>query len=355
MKIIHTADLHLCSKITASLDPEKTAIRRAEILAAFVSMTEYAKENGVRAILICGDLFDERERVVRSTLKTFLRTCRDCAGIDFYIISGNHDAEDFSKIWTDIPENVHLFPKDDGFTTYVLDEKVSISGAQINDVDNRALAEGLQLDKDMTNIVMLHGQMERSGNVLCKKMFADKGIDYLALGHIHSYKAEKLDKRGVWCYSGCPAGRGFDECGEKGFSLINIENSALTHEFVRLDGRVIHDITVDATDTDDLLGAVLDACKEAKSRDIVSVTLTGEYDEDNIPDIEFIKVKLLELFWYARVQSKMGVHSDVSAYQNVISLKGEFLRTVQGAKLTQEQKRSIIACGFAALSGEDNF
>ena len=355
MKLIHTADLHLCSKITASLDPEKTAIRRAEILSAFVSMTAYAKENGVRAILISGDLFDERERVVRSTLKTFLRTCRDCESIDFYIISGNHDAEDFSKIWSDIPENVHLFPKDEGFTSYMLEENVCISGAQINDTDNRALAQSLSLDKDAVNIVMLHGMMERSGNVLCKKMFADKNIDYLALGHIHSYKAEKLDKRGIWCYSGCPAGRGFDECGEKGFSLINIENNTLTHEFVRLDGRVIHDITVDATGVEDLLRAALDACVNVHSRDIVSVTLVGEYEEDNIPDTELIRVKLSEKFWYARVQSKMGVHSDVTKYQNVISLKGEFLRTVQGAKLTEAQKRDIIACGFAALSGEDNF
>lgn len=355
MKLIHTADLHLCSKITASLDPEKTAVRRAEILAAFVSMTQYAKANGVRAVLICGDLFDERERVVRSTLKIFLRACKDASEIDFYIISGNHDAEDFSKIWSDIPENVHLFPKENGFTSYILDGSVCISGAQINSVDNRALAENLTLDKEMVNIVMLHGMMERSGNVLCKKMFADKGIDYLALGHIHSYKAERLDKRGIWCYSGCPAGRGFDECGEKGFCLINIENNTLTYEFVPLDGRIIHDITVDATGVDDLPGAVLDACAHVHSRDIVSVTLVGEYDEDNMPDTELIKVRLAEKFWYARLQSKMGVHSDVTKYQSVISLKGEFLRTVQGAKLTEEQKRDIIALGFAALSGEDNF
>ena len=33
---------------------------------------------------------------------------------------------------------------------------------------------------------------------------------------IHKYKKEKLDNRGVYCYSGCLEGRGFDECGEKG-------------------------------------------------------------------------------------------------------------------------------------------
>lgn len=354
MKILHTADLHLCSKITASLDPEKTAIRRAEVLSAFLSMTEYAKNNGVRAFLICGDLFDEGERVVRSTLKTVLRACRDLPEIDFYVISGNHDAGDFSKTWIDVPSNVHFF-EGEGFTTYQLEDGVCISGAQINEVDNRALAQSLCLDFDKTNIVMLHGQMERSGNVLCKKMFADKGIDYLALGHIHSFKSERLDKRGSWCYSGCPAGRGFDECGEKGFSLINIENGTLSFEFVKLEGRVIHDITVQKNDDEELLNTVLSACAHANSRDIVSVTLVGEYDEDDIPDTSVIKVRLASEFWYARVQNKMSVRADIEKYQNVISLKGEFLRTVQDAKLTKEQKREIIACGFAALSGEDIF
>lgn len=47
-----------------------------------------------------------------------------------------------------------------------------------------------------------------------------KGIDYLALGHIHQHREEKLDDRGIYVYSGCLDGRGFDECGEKGFVLV---------------------------------------------------------------------------------------------------------------------------------------
>ena len=117
MKIIHTADLHLCSQITASLDPEKTAIRRAEIISAFTRIIDYAKENGVSAILISGDVFDDGERIVRSTLNRFLSACRENSDIVFFVLSGNHDGEDFSRLWQEIPENVRLFPKDAGFTT----------------------------------------------------------------------------------------------------------------------------------------------------------------------------------------------------------------------------------------------
>ena len=58
-------------------------------------------------------------------------------------------------------------------------------------------------------------------------VFKDLNIDYLALGHIHSYKCHKLDKRGVYCYSGCLEGRGFDECGDKGFVLLETEEDRL--------------------------------------------------------------------------------------------------------------------------------
>jgi exonuclease SbcD len=48
--------------------------------------------------------------------------------------------------------------------------------------------------------------------VISLKELKNKAIDYLALGHIHSYKMEQLDSRGVYCYPGCLEGRGFDEC-----------------------------------------------------------------------------------------------------------------------------------------------
>ena len=61
-------------------------------------------------------------------------------------------------------------------------------------------------------------------NTLMNIALKNKNIDYLALGHIHGYKEAPLDGRGKYCYPGCLEGRGFDECGKKGFVLLNIEN-----------------------------------------------------------------------------------------------------------------------------------
>ena len=61
MKIIHCADLHLDSKMTANLTREQARERRKEIIRTFTRMVEYAETQDVRAILIAGDLFDTKK------------------------------------------------------------------------------------------------------------------------------------------------------------------------------------------------------------------------------------------------------------------------------------------------------
>ena len=58
MKIIHCSDLHLDSKMKSNLDSKKAKERRDEILITYQNMINFAKENGVKIILIAGDLFD---------------------------------------------------------------------------------------------------------------------------------------------------------------------------------------------------------------------------------------------------------------------------------------------------------
>ena len=60
MKIIHCADLHLDSKMTANLDRKKAKERKIELFNTFNNMVKYASEHDVKAILIAGDLFDKK-------------------------------------------------------------------------------------------------------------------------------------------------------------------------------------------------------------------------------------------------------------------------------------------------------
>ena len=64
MKLIHCADLHLDSSMTTHLTKEKAKERKAELLASFNRMMEYADRENVSAVLrvICltGKIFRQR-------------------------------------------------------------------------------------------------------------------------------------------------------------------------------------------------------------------------------------------------------------------------------------------------------
>jgi len=60
MKILHCADIHLDSAMTANLDKDKARERRSELLASFKDMVGYAVKECIGVIIIAGDLFDTR-------------------------------------------------------------------------------------------------------------------------------------------------------------------------------------------------------------------------------------------------------------------------------------------------------
>ncbi|MBO7187760.1 MAG: metallophosphoesterase, partial [Clostridia bacterium] len=61
MKIIHTADLHLDSKLNSNFSTDKAKIRRNEILLNFSRLLSDAEKQGVKIVIIAGDLFDEEK------------------------------------------------------------------------------------------------------------------------------------------------------------------------------------------------------------------------------------------------------------------------------------------------------
>lgn len=87
MKIIHCADLHLDSQMTANLTKEQARERKREIIRTFTRMVEYAEKTGVRLIMISGDLFDTRNvsALARNTVRDMICTHPQ---IDFLYLRG---------------------------------------------------------------------------------------------------------------------------------------------------------------------------------------------------------------------------------------------------------------------------
>ena len=361
MKIIHCADLHLDSKMTANLSREQARERRKEILRTFTRMVEYAAKHEVRVILIAGDLFDTRNvsAMVRNTVRDMICSHPE---IDFLYLKGNHDSDNFLSKLEDVPQNLLLFG--DEWQTYLYGN-VAITGLELSR-DNRSVCyNSLVLEHDLFNIVTLHGQLE---NYMSKDQvesislndLRNKNIDYLALGHVHSMLMERLDSRGLYCYSGCLEGRGFDECGEKGFVLIDVdeEQRTATYQFVPIAARTLYTLEVDVSGvmtTQEAAGRMEQAIADAgySSGSMVKFVLTGEVEVDAEFNCEYLQDLFSDYFYFEKVYDQTKLRVNYSDYEKDESLKGEFIRMVLNSDMSEESKTEVIRCGIMALSGEE--
>lgn len=364
MKIIHCADLHLDSRMNANLEKDKAKERKGEILHTFERMIAYASQNGVSAILIAGDLFDTKN-ISATARNTVLHHIMAHPDITFYYLKGNHDRDNFLSGLDELPENLKLFCSE--WTSYEESEgRIAVSGIELSAENAESACVSLVLDSRRFNIVMLHGQESRSASkdraeIINLKALRNKGIDYLALGHIHACKKEQLDARGVYCYPGCLEGRGFDECGEHGFVLLEIdeEKGSFAHEFVPFAQRQLYTVGVDATDcqtTAELISRAEAALREAgcEPESMVKIVLTGMLDVACEKDVTYFLSVFRRRFYYVKVCDETALKINIEDYMLDQSLKGEYVRQVMADDdLSEEDKKIMIRYGLQAIAGEE--
>lgn len=337
MKIIHTADIHLGSRIEAKLSKDKAEIRRAEVRQAFNKMVSFAALNDIKVILIAGDLFDSA-RPLQKDKEFFYSVVKNNPDIDFIYLRGNHDDEETAD--SDIPSNLKLFG--DEWQAYIY-EDVAVYGAERPKSSWRG-------DENSKNIVAFHGMAEDMPAIL------DKNIDYLAMGHVHTFSEVKVDIRGKAIYSGCLEGRGFDEIGIKGFVVINTED--MSHEFVPNSIRVIDEFDVDiskAADSYEAYKIIKDEI-DTDSNNLCVVRLCGEISFDDFCLEEDISGYFRDEYFYVYVKNNTQVKINYEAIAKEETIKGEFVRLVLSNKMySDEQKERIVSVGIRALEGKEVF
>ena len=218
------------------------------------------------------------------------------------------------------------------------------------------------LNKNDFNIVTMHGQESNYENqkdkteIINLRELKNKNIDYLALGHIHKFKTEKLDNRGIYCYSGCLEGRGFDECGDKGFVLLDIENNKLKTEFIKNSIRNLEEIEVDISNTMTTTEVEQEIEKKLENisrENLIKIVLIGKVNVNSEKDINYLLKKYNDEFYFAKIYDRTSLKINYLDYENDISLKGEFIRMVLKEDIPEEEKKDIIMTGIRALSGEE--
>ena len=204
----------------------------------------------------------------------------------------------------------------------------------------------MDLPADTTNIVMLHGQPD-------KLPVLKENVDYVALGHLHTFAEIESNIRGKCVYSGCLEGRGFDEAGTKGFVVVDTDK--ISYKFIPNSIRVIENFTIDVSKARDSYEAYKIIKNEINtdSRNLCHIKIFGEILFDGEYLASDIEEYLSDDYFFVYVKDETTQKSDFEQLAKENSLKGEFVRTVLASgQYTQKQKERIISVGIKAFRGQ---
>lgn len=348
LKIIHAADLHLDSPFDAL--GSLAARRRAEQRQLLERIAALVRERQADLLLLAGDVLDgagayaETARALRETL----------AGLDcpVFIAPGNHDYFCASSLYArpDLPENVHVFRG--GTERVELPELgLRVYGVGFTDITSPPPLRGFHAEPwDGLNLGLFHGDLGKADSrygPISEAEAADSGLDYLALGHVHTYSGLLRFGDTFCAYPGCPEGRGFDECGEKGVLYIELEKGRCRAEFIPVCLRQYMVLRVPAE------GAAA-ALPPGTEDHICRLILTGE--TDTAPDTRALERELAGRFFFLQVLDRTTPRRDIWEAAEQDSLRGVFLRKMRALYQTApaEERETIIQAvrwGLAALDG----
>ncbi len=243
-KFLHAADVHLDSPLNkldyyegAPVEEFRQATRRA-----FENLVKTAILKNVGFVLIAGDLYDGDWKDYNTGLYFVSQMIKmGEAGIDVFIVSGNHDAASRITKTLRLPENVRLFPSDRPATFFIEKLNVAVHGQSFS---SPAVKKDLSRHypaalEGYYNIGILHtclsGREGHEPYAPCSlKELNNKGYDYWALGHVHQYEMVQTDPPVV--FSGNIQGRHIRETGTKGCVMASVDDTGRTNlEFQPLD------------------------------------------------------------------------------------------------------------------------
>lgn len=358
IRLIHAADLHLDSPFEG-LSEQRAAQRRGEQRALLGRIADLAKSENARLLLLSGDLFDSAGAYPETA--ELLRSCLERAGVPVFIAPGNHDPYTKSSAWTRmrLPENVHVFSSPRIDCVDLPELNVRVWGAGFVDRDCPGLLSDFTAAKKegVTDLMCLHGEVGVPGsryNPISEADMAASGMDYIALGHVHTYSGPRRAGNAFYAWPGCTEGRGFDECGEKGLIIADVEPGNVNLRFHPLGGRRYEILRVDAG-AEDAAECVRRALPESSERDIFRVVLTGE--RAFAPDLAAISRALEGKTYALQLRDATTLRRDVWERAAEDSLRGEFLkrlRVMYAAAQSDGEREKITRAarwGLSALDG----
>ena len=358
VRAIHAADLHLDTPFEA-LEGEKAALRRSEQRALLERIARECIRRRADVLLLAGDLLDSGS-IYTQTGETLIGVL---SGLDIpvFIAPGNHDWYSRRSAYARLafPDNVHIFTRP-ALEYYELPGlNTRIWGAGYASGACPPLLRGVQISKKegWTDVLVLHAEVGKKGSPYCpvtEEELSQSGFDYAALGHVHTYSGERRAGSCTYAWPGCPEGRGFDECGQKGVLQADIRAGRCALEFIPMGGREYRKLTVEAGE--DACSAALAALPEDAKRHVYRIIFSGECVE--APDLQFLRQALSGRVFHLQLVDETRPARDVWERMGEDTLTGAFLRRMRvRLDAAGEDERPLVLeavrLGLSALEGRE--
>lgn len=376
LKFLHTSDIHIGSKFASF--GEKAALQRQALLDAFAKIIDLAIKERVQLLLIAGDLFDSNFPSYQSVsfVKDQLKKL-DSAGIYAVILPGTHDCLSRDSIFkrenfTSGTAHIFIFDNPEETKKEFPDLDLTIFGKpNLSNKSSDSPLAFLKADdsKSKYKIAMAHGSMQIEGKAapddlpIAFQDIADSGMDYIALGHWHGAQDFSSGKVKAW-YAGSPEityQEGKGGLGQ-GYALkVEIGQNGTNVSPVKITNKEIKEVNFDLQMFDGRDALYQEIEKLANPNLILSVSLSGFADAENLLSFQKIEEDFQNKFFYIKVKNNLSLRlEDIDSrnYPEELVL-GQFVRVMQeriNKAVNDEEKgvlKDALQIGIAELEGKN--
>ena len=344
MKFAHIADMHFDSPFIALSDKGNLGEqRRIEQRNIFKKVIEYIKQNNIEYLFISGDLY-EHQHIRKSTIEYINNLFKEINNTHIFIAPGNHDPilkKSFYKTfkWNN---NVHIFEHE---IKRVELENVDIYGFGFDDFYcSNSEIENIKIENpNKINILVIHGTLDGSNTVdkqynpISTAILKQKGFNYIALGHIHK---SNFEKNSNILYPGSTISLGFDEIGEHGMIVGEINSTGNEVEFIKLDETEFVEVDINCREINSI-EALVEKINEinVETNKLYKLILVGKRNFE-IDIYNLYKYNLNERIIKIKNKTKPNFNLEEMSREN--TLRGLFIKEILNEMNNKDYSQEII-------------
>lgn len=382
LRILHTADVHLGARHADIGD--RAAAQRERQFAAFRATVDLAIAEKVDLVLIAGDLFDSNVQPRRSVERVAAELARLAdARIRTVIIPGTHDVYDRASIYRayDLPALVGAAGPD--HVTVLTPDRGSVQLAALDAVvhgpvfaTKRAPHSPLAgFDRSAApetwRIGLVHGSVAIPGRtdhdevVITPGEIAASGLDYLALGHWHSFQQGRAGGV-VYAYAGAPEPVALDQDRAGRVALVTLDQvkgrKSVVVEERQVGKTSFEKLDIEASSLDGQPALEAQLAARADPDLVLDVRLIGVRPDDldiHPPEVES---RLADMFLALRLRDTSTPALTTGALPSPDTIAGAFIRDVEGRVAELEaagdsvaaaELRDVLRLGRLLLAGHE--